>query len=423
MNSVLLRLIGLATAAAGLLSWADLRGHTSAVLLWGPKLLASALAPWLALLGAMMAAMGLRRRDPLVVGAGLAGAALTASYSARVAAPHAGFEQAFGVDQQHRAAPARRYAPVALPPTPAGCVRNVPYGVHPQTGKLLLADLWQAPDGVAPSGLGVIYVHGGAWRLGQKDMGTGWMFRRLTGQGHVVMDIDYTLAPASDVTGMVQDVKRAVIWLKRNAARYGVDPARVVLIGASAGGHLSLLAGYTPNDPAFQPDGSAIDTSVRGVVSFYGPADFVDMYQGLELVRARMARRKRIRPYGVLVESLLQRTGLTPADRPIEDASNYIAELLGADPEREPELYRQLSPVSRVGPHCPPTLLLQGTTDIFGMGPSVQRLHQALQAAGVPSVLVEFPRTDHAFDLVLPQVSPAAQAAVYDVERFLALLT
>jgi acetyl esterase/lipase len=67
--------------------------------------------------------------------------------------------------------------------------------------------------------------------------------------------------------------------------------------------------------------------------------------------------------------------------------------------------------------------LLQGTSDIFGMGPSVQRLHQALRAASGPSVLVEFPRTDHAFDLVLPQVSPAAQAAVHDVERFLALMT
>ena len=45
-----------------------------------------------------------------------------------------------------------------------------------------------------------------------------------------------------------------------------------------------------------------------------------------------------------------------------------------------------------------------------------------LQAAGVPSVLVEFPNSDHAFDLVLPHISPAAQAATYDVERFLALM-
>jgi acetyl esterase/lipase len=429
MIDLFLRLTALATAAAGALTLTDLRGHTSAILLWAPKLLESAVAPWLTLTGGLLAVLGLRRRDPLIASASLVGAALATGYVIRVIAPHDGFEQAFGPGWATRIpAPmrsgmlARRWTPYA--PAPAiTVVRNVPYGVHPETGKLLLADLWRPPAGVARSGLGVIYVHGGAWRLGEKDKGTGWMFRRLASQGHTIMDIDYTLAPASDVPGMVQDVKRAVIWLKRNGAEYGVDAQRVALMGGSAGGHLALLAAYTPNDPTLQPDGSAIDTSLRGVVSFYGPADFIDMYEGTERTRERIARRKRLRPYGALLEGLLQRAGLAPVDAPVEQARNYIAELLGADPEQDPDLYRQLSPLGRVGPHCPPTLLLQGTADIFGMGPSVQRLHRALQAAGVPSVLVEFPRTDHAFDLVLPQVSPAAQAAVYDVERFLALMT
>jgi acetyl esterase/lipase len=429
MIDLFLRLIALATAGAGALTLADLRGHTSAILLWAPKLLESAVAPWLALTGGLLAALGLRRRDPLVASAGLVGAALATGYVMRVVAPHDGFEQAFGpnwpaqiADQRRGPMLPRRWMPYAPAPA-ADAARNLPYGVHPATGKLLLADLWLPPASVARSGLGVIYVHGGAWRLGEKDKGTRWMFCRLASQGHLIMDIDYTLAPASDVPGMVQDVKRAVIWLKRHGAEYGVDAQRVALVGGSAGGHLALLAAYTPNDPALQPDGSAVDTSLRGVVSFYGPADFIDMYEGTERTRARIARRKRLRPYGVLLESLLQRAGLAPADAPIEQSRNYIAELLGAEPEQDPDLYRQLSPLGRVGPHCPPTLLLQGTADIFGMGPSVRRLHQALQAAGVLSVLVEFPHTDHAFDLVLPQVSPAAQAAVYDVERFLALMS
>ena len=49
-------------------------------------------------------------------------------------------------------------------------------------------------------------------------------------------------------------------------------------------------------------------------------------------------------------------------------------------------------------------------------------LHAALQAAGVPSVELRLPRTDHAFDLFLPEVSPTAQTAMYDVDRFLALM-
>lgn len=425
----LLHLLALTNVGAGALMLADLRGHTSSIVLWGPKLLVSALAPLTALIGGMLAALGLRRHDPLTAGAGVASAALAAGYMARVIAVPTDFESIFGPewpdripDQRRAAMLPRRWTPYS-PAAAADGVRNIPYGVHPETGQLLLADLWLPPAGVARSGLGMIYVHGGAWRLGEKDKGTGWLFRRLASQGHVIMDINYTLAPASDVSGMVQDVKRAVIWLKRNGVEYGVAAQRIVLMGGSAGGHLALLAAYTPNDPVLQPDGSAIDTSLRGVVSFYGPADFMDMYEATERTRERIARRKRIRPYGVLLESLLQRAGLAPVNVPVEQTRNYIAELLGAEPADDPDLYQRLSPLGHVGSHCPPTLLLQGTADIFGMGPSVQRLHQALQAAGVPSVLVEFPHTDHAFDLVLPQVSPAAQAAVYDVERFLALMS
>jgi acetyl esterase/lipase len=429
MLHLLLRLLAVTTALAGVLARVDLREHTSGILLWPAKLLATALAPLLAVAGAALGLWGLRRSDALAAGAGLAGAALAGGYVADVTANHPGLAHAFGPDwpsripdRQRRAMLPRRWN-VYTPGRPVEARRDLPYGVHPETGKLLLADLWLPPAAAGRSGLGVIYVHGGAWRLGEKNMGTGWMFSRLAGQGHVVMDIDYTLAPSSDVPGMVQDVKRAILWLKRNGPDYGVDPRRIVLMGGSAGGHLALLAAYTPNDPALQPDASTADTAVHGVISFYGPADFLDMYEGVEATRARIVRRRRIRPYGALLEDLIRRAGLAPSGAPIEQARNYIADLLGAEPELDPELYRQLSPLGRVDAHCPPTLLLQGTADIFGMGPSVRRLHQALQAAGVPSVLVEFPGADHAFDLVLPQVSPAAQSAVYDVERFLGLMS
>ena len=56
------------------------------------------------------------------------------------------------------------------------------------------------------------------------------------------------------------------------------------------------------------------------------------------------------------------------------------------------------------------------------MSRSVRQLHQMLAGAGVPAMLVEFPNTDHTFDLVLPRLSPSPQAALYDVERFLVLM-
>jgi acetyl esterase/lipase len=106
----------------------------------------------------------------------------------------------------------------------------------------------------------------------------------------------------------------------------------------------------------------------------------------------------------------------------MESLERQLAEMVGGDPDDILETYRLLSPIQHVDPQCPPTLLLQGLDDSLVLAQDVRRLHRELQAADVPVIMVEFPHTEHAFDLVLPQVSPVAQAATYDVERFLALL-
>jgi acetyl esterase/lipase len=114
--------------------------------------------------------------------------------------------------------------------------------------------------------------------------------------------------------------------------------------------------------------------------------------------------------------------GLVPRGSKPGAIQNVLASVVGATPAEQPELYRLLSPSQHVNGSCPPTLLLQGDDDVFGMSRDVDRLHQALCRAGAISVLVRFPHTDHAFDLPFPEISPVAQAAIYDVERFLALM-
>jgi acetyl esterase/lipase len=96
--------------------------------------------------------------------------------------------------------------------------------------------------------------------------------------------------------------------------------------------------------------------------------------------------------------------------------------LLGGHPEEVPEVYQLTSPLTHVHPDCPPTLLIQGDKDILVDVDTTYVFHNKLVASGVPAVNVVFPWTDHAFDLILPQVNPAAQSALYDVDRFLALL-
>lgn len=86
-------------------------------------------------------------------------------------------------------------------------------------------------------------------------------------------------------------------------------------------------------------------------------------------------------------------------------------------------MYELASPVTHVSPDCPPTLLFQGDKDLLVPADATCALQAKLKEAGVPAITVIFPWTDHIFDLALPQTNPASQSALYDVDRFLALLS
>ncbi len=166
------------------------------------------------------------------------------------------------------------------------------------------------------------------------------------------MDIAYRLAGETDMHGMLGDVKRAIAWLKTNHASLGVDPAKVVLAGGSAGAHLALLAAYTPNTPGFDPeDTRECDTSACAVVAFYPVADL----RTLTVYWSEQAMHPLATALGKAL-GLFPQQGYLPWSRL---ARRLFGGPLGAI-SRELLTY---SPVAHVGPHCPPTLILQGLHD------------------------------------------------------------
>jgi acetyl esterase/lipase len=425
----LVRFYAFLTAFLSVLTLIQPRG-LMALLVWVPKMVGGGLSPLLVLGGGLTAFIGRLRRDPLTTWLGLLGAGIAIRHIARVTAGHDGFEQAFGGDWQERIEQQagmlkRRYQPILLPAAGVPWQQNVVFDRHWETGEPLLADIWQPPTHVPASGIGIIYLHGSAWHYADKDVLTRPFFRHLANQGHVVMDVAYTLAPKASLLPMVADVKRAIAWLKSQGAAYGVNPERIVLMGGSAGAHLALLAAYTPNQPALQPADVQTDTSVRAVISYYGASDLEMAHETLAELFAKMDASRFYAQYENLVLWLNSRLSgwldFNLQDGKVTPSSRLVVNLCGGTPADAAEMYRLGSPLCHVGPHCPPTLLLQGAHDVV-FATQGRPLYRALREAGVPVVYVELPDTDHAFDLVLPLLSPGYQAATYDTERFLALM-
>jgi len=383
------------------------------------QLVAAALSPVLIVSGIAGAELGWISRAMPAVAAGSIGACISLIYIISVMAIKPGFREAFGAGWKTGISPTRkrnlipRHWQLLLPETPDPTFeKDVPFWTIPGTTRDLFCDIWQPAVGVERSGLAVIYLHGSAWYFLDKDYGTRPLFRQLTAQGHVVMDVAYRLTPEVDIYGMVGDVKRAIIWMKENAHRYKVNPDRVILGGGSAGGHLALLAAYTPDNMALTPQEiNGKSPSVHAVFSLYGPTDLFACYEHLNQSRLKSMHRVAI-----------GQPGAATMEKNMTDAGRLDI-LLGGHIHEVPEMYELASPVTHVRAEAPPTLLIQGEPDVIAPSTSTRQLHEKLVSFGVPSVNIIYPLTNHAFDLLFPVINPAAHAAFSSIEWFLELVS
>jgi acetyl esterase/lipase len=382
------------------------------------KLAAAALSLEWAFLGAAGAVLGWIYQAYWAVPIGIIGAGIMFWYGWRNTRDHDSFEKAFGAEWEDQIPPqqAKRMVKrrwqlfVNMKASPKPIVeKDLAFWKVKGTDREILCDLWRPADGYV-SGLAVIFFHGSGWAAGDKDFGTRPFFNHLVAQGHTVMDVAYRLCPEVQINEMVGDAKRAVAWMKDNAEKYGVDTGKVILAGGSAGAHIAMLGSYTPNHSSFTPEElKNVDLSVHGMVSYYGPVDLEAGY--IPWREANPNADLPSPPIGTKVESM--------------DAFKYAGRmdiLLGGSPEEVPDMYKIAAPITHVNPDTPPTLLLQGATDVLVPVEPTKALHTKLVEAGVPAIMVIFPITEHMFDFMFPQFSPAAQSALYDVDRFLALL-
>lgn len=178
----------------------------------------------------------------------------------------------------------------------------------------------------------IVWVHGGAWRAGSRK---NVPIADLVNQGFAIASVDYRLSSQAPFPAQVHDIKGAVRWLRNGSATYGFDPEQVVIAGASAGGHLASLVGVTggvANLEGSVGNHPELSSAVAAIVSFYGASN-------LETILDQST------PHGLNVR--------IPA----------LQLLLRAQPDQNPEIAKQASPVSHVDGDDPPLLLIHGDQD------------------------------------------------------------
>ena len=159
---------------------------------------------------------------------------------------------------------------------------DVEYAVH--DGTSLKGDLYQpASAGPHPA---LIFIHGGSFRGGSKDLYGGTWGPYLAARGYVVFAIDYRLSTPEQTTWpqALLDCKSAVQFLRGNATALGVDPERIGVGGDSAGGTLAALVALTQDMPAFAnkyPEDAyaAVSSKVKVVVPIYGVYDMMPWWR------------------------------------------------------------------------------------------------------------------------------------------------
>ena len=275
-----------------------------------------------------------------------------------------------------------------LPTLPTRSVRkryvdsgHIQYSEH---GRRTTLDVWKRPDLPADAGAPVVVqVHGGAWVLGDKEGQAYPLMAHLVERGWVCVSVTYRLSPRATWPDHIVDVKRALAWVKDNIADHGGDPSWVALTGGSAGGHLCALAALTPNDPQFQPGFEDADTAVQAAVPFYGVYDW------------------------------LNRDG-TGRD----DLTKLLVDRVVKQPfQSARDVYEQASPMTHVGEHAVPMMLLHGTNDSLVPVAQARSMVDMLRAESKqPVVYVEYPGAQHAFDVFSGN---RTDAAVAGIERFL----
>ena len=160
------------------------------------------------------------------------------------------------------------------PKDPASVLgRSEAYGPHPRQG----LDVYAPPKSVLAAANGeaplAVFFYGGSWDSGRRQ-DYNWVGRALASRGFVTVVADYRLYPEVKYPDFLADSAQAVRWASDNAARFGADPGRIVLVGHSAGAYNAAMLAL---DGRYLKAAGVDPSRVKALAGLSGPYDFLPL--------------------------------------------------------------------------------------------------------------------------------------------------
>lgn len=227
-------------------------------------------------------------------------------------------------------------------------------------GKDLKADVYIPSTGTSERFPAVLLIHGGGWLTGSKE-NQRMMAQHLAENGFVAVTAAYRLGTEAEYPAGVLDLKDAIKWMRKNAKKYNINPEKIAVLGASAGGQLATLLGVTGDSEIYKTGNPQVSDKVQAIVNIDGILSFV---------------------------------------HPDAEEGWMAATWLGGSRLEKPELWVEASPLEYVDEKTPPTLFVNSSFPRFHAGRD--DLIKILSENGIFNAVYTLPNTPHSFWLMHP---------------------
>jgi acetyl esterase/lipase len=237
----------------------------------------------------------------------------------------------------------------------------------------------------------LLYIHGGALIMGNRSWLDSVQVENYLNAGYTLISIDYRLAPQTKLKHIIEDLEDAYKWIRiKGPGLLRIDTTRIAIIGHSAGGYLALMAGFR------------LSPRPLAIVSFYGYGDIVgewysrpDPFYNLQ---PPVPKYEAYEAIGTGVISEDPDGARWPFYLYTRQQGLWPLEVVGYNPDTEPEKFEPFCPIHNVTKSYPPTLLLHGDADTDVPFDQSVLMAKELHRNGVQHEFIGLKGMEHGFD-------------------------